>query len=850
MIALGDAQNLLNLWAAGREVPVGSRLAAALQTTDRTPSQASVDIAVLIRQILRQADACRLSEAPTEEEFAALHRSWLRIPPGTFLDQRFDWGSHSLLARDVGPAGVELTADAWCPRWLPTDAHGMVDHDVALGRLRRLDERTAPDPFLTEIDHTISYYRTPSQRSAVRSAFLLPAGGTLLINLPTGAGKTLPLLARALLTPAGQTSVIVVPTVALAMDQERRYAEQRPDAPPTAYFGDLSPEAKSAFVSRLRAGNQPVIFTNPEAAATTLARPLSEAASGGRLALVGIDEAHVVGAWGDAFRPYFQALAGLRNGLLRTAVAAGHEPFRTLLTSATITGDTLELLRTLFGSPGPFFHVAAPVIRAEPGYWSATCPTSEARLERLVEALKHLPRPAVVYTTLRRGEAGRPGVLTPRRLLRILNDRGFRRVAAFDGESSAAERESILDGFRGGSGHSAYDLVLATSAFGLGIDVPDVRVVVHACLPESIDRFYQEVGRAGRDGRTSMSLVLHTKDDAAVAESLASPKLVTADLARERWRSMYAARVAATDGLVSVPLTALHAKLPANSEYNERWNLFTVGLLARAGALTWDFDFGHSDGSVPDGGWITLHMQRGDHDSDVFWSGTVEPLRSAVLEAGQRSLVKLKEALRGDACVGELIAQNYSIGGDQPVLALASCNGCPQCRSVRRRPTSSRAPVPQVMGVSELPAGARASTLSTRGRYGRRLVLIADPGFYAAKRRSRRMLESMVLTEGVRLVVAPSGLLEQLRDSLPPVRVTALPPLFTEPLEEFDPFTATPVVTLVLAPSLVQQEWLLDGIPGTPLTVIVAERSQLSPIFGDPLHIDGGYDLKDYERLR
>ena len=312
---------------------------------------------------------------------------------------------------------------------------------------------------------------------------------------------------------------------------------------------------------------------------------------------------------------------------------------------------------------------------------------------------------------------------------------------------------------------------------------------------------------------------------------------------------MYVARVAATSGVVSVPLTALHSPLPLNSEYNERWNLFTVGLLARSGALNWDFDFRH-DEVASDGGWITLRMKRGDHDSDLFWSQSVEPVRSAILASGQRSLAMLRDGLRGKACVGELIAQNYSIGGDPPVRALASCNGCPFCRSINRRPTSSRSPVPQVMGVSELSVGARAATLSTRGRFGQRLILIAESGFFHSKRKLRRLIESMVLTEGVRLVIAPSALLAQLSDSMPEVRVTSLPPLFTEPLEEFEPFVATPVATLVLVQSLTDSEWLLDGILGAPLTVIIAERAEIISVIGDPPHIDGGYDLKDYDRLR
>jgi ATP-dependent DNA helicase RecQ len=433
MLTVSEAQLVIDSWVKGHSPDRSTRLGSALAQRSNTRGLGA-DAAVLIRQVLRHADGVRIDAIPEQPGVTPGTKAWLRLP----RDDRFDWKSYGLTST-VHAESVEVTADEWVPDWL--SGGSVVDHEVAAGELRRINESVAPDPFLQEIDRSVDSYRTPAQRSAVRSALLLPPGGTLLVNLPTGAGKTLPLLARALLTPPGRTSVIVVPTVALALDQQRRYAEQRPEAPPTAYFGDLTSDAKMAFLYRLRNGQQPVIFTNPEAIATSLARPLGDAAEGGRLELFAVDEAHIVGAWGDSFRPYFHALAGLRNALLRKAVDAGHVPFRTLLATATVTTETLGLLRALFGTPGPFFHVAAPVIRAEPIYWSKEFVKPEDRLERLVEALKFLPRPAIVYTTLRSDTTTKPGILTPRRLLTALTAQGFKRVAVFDGESSASERQ-------------------------------------------------------------------------------------------------------------------------------------------------------------------------------------------------------------------------------------------------------------------------------------------------------------------------------------------------------------------------------------------------------------------------
>jgi len=198
---------------------------------------------------------------------------------------------------------------------------------------------------------------------------MLPPGATLVVNLPTGAGKTLAMLAAGETAQSGMSSVLVVPTVALALDHERRYHAQHPNSPPTAYHGDLPPATKADFRRRLRNGEQRVLFTNPESLVSSLARSMSDVAAGGRLALLAIDEAHVVGTWGDAFRPQFHGLVGLRTHLHRQANEHGHPAFKTILASATLSEDTLQLLRSLFGQPGPFFHVAAPVIRSESEFW-------------------------------------------------------------------------------------------------------------------------------------------------------------------------------------------------------------------------------------------------------------------------------------------------------------------------------------------------------------------------------------------------------------------------------------------------------------------------------------------------
>ena len=858
MRTVQDVQSLLRRLVADQEIEVSDRIAGALQSAWNGPS-GSADAAVLLRQVLRCDDVRRNAGGPeggVDAESRATS-AWLDVPHCRSFPPNYPWSDFGLDAHPRNGVSTRIRAAPWMPRWLDCDSVPAVDHDVSDLRVVRRDESVRGDPFLALIDEDFTTYRTPGQRAAVRSALIADAGSTLVVNLPTGGGKTLAMLAPAVTASAsGSVSVVVVPTVALAIDQQRRYASQHPEAPLTAYHGGLTPDQKADFLARLRSGGQPILFTNPEALVTSLARPLSSAAAGGRLRLLAIDEAHIVASWGDAFRPHFHVLAGLRTHLLREASAAGHEAFKTVLASATITEDTLSLLEGLFGQPGPFLHVGAPVVRPEPSFWAAPTADANERDARLIESLRHLPRPAIVYTTLRDERAARPGTLTPKRLRRLASAHEFTRFAAVDGSSTTSQREAVLRDLRDSPGRpSTIDLVFATSAFGLGLDVPDVRTIIHACMPESLDRYYQEVGRGGRDGRPMISLVLRTEPDEEVARGIATPRVLTAERARDRWTAMAQVSEKLSHDTIRVPLTTVPSNLDQHTDLNERWNLFTVSLMARAGALGWDFSLDElptgSDSHLDGRGWLTVRILRGDHQSSDFWSEVVESVRTRMVDGSREDLKNLRTALSGPKCMGELVGLNYSISSPPgfQTACVPSCGGCARCRRDGRSRWSSPSPSPS--GIEGPPAHGptRLHQLAARGRWGPRVIVGAKTSTMQSRRKLRRTVRSLVASGGIQLLVVPDDSLHMAEDWCQP-QDGARPPLMVNSLGDFDPLTEVGVPTLVVVDEGIDPEPILDGSSRSSLFVILGPRDLRVGASGlSLLDNDGAFRLDDLERI-
>ena len=501
-----------------------------------------------------------------------------------------------------------------------------------------------------------SYFKSSEQKLCVCGALRTPEGFSTLVSMSTGGGKSL--ITQTVAYQSSGLTLVVVPTISLMLNQYDGAQKTIKHNTDNEIFYYHSGKNLNDFINAANQKNARILFVSPESIIKNqrLKSFLFEIYMEGYLKNIIIDEAHIILEWGSSFRVDFQCLDAWRRELIKN-----NSSLRTFLLSATFDRYAVEQLKRYYSEGDNWIEIRCDKLRKEIRYNVIKARGMEDKYEKLIELVDILPHPMIIYV-----KSPDDAINT----CRLLTKEGYYNIRSFTGDTGNDAREKIIEDWL----TDKFEIMVATCAFGVGVDKKDIRTVLHTYIPENPGKYYQEAGRGGRDGMPSLSAVLYTSDDVDAAFGMAS-KVLTPEKISGRWFSM----------LNSVNTKALgQSKYSIDTyikpDYNESdefidfandrdiaWNVYVILLLRRNGLIEIEA-VDYIDGKYMF--FIVINdktiLSKSNYSDELFLR-----IRDNEWKIIEKEFLKMKNNLKnvGRQCWSEVFNDTYTLTDER-------CSGC------------------------------------------------------------------------------------------------------------------------------------------------------------------------------